>query len=91
MLISNCSNDTMLGKVFLVEPEKIDIKLYDNMKIIDSDDQVIYNKTADPSNLMMEGLSENNPLAFGETYLNLPSCTSLLDQLEDNLESFLEE
>ena len=89
MLIMNCSNETMVGKVFLVNPEDINIKLYENMYIIDGDDQVIYDKTADPSNLMMEGLSENNPTAFGSVFLNLPSLTSVLDKIDENIDKFI--
>ena len=89
MLIMNSSNETMVGKVYLEHPEDIDIKLYENMYIIDGDDQVIYNKTADPSNLMVEGLSENNPTAFGQTFFKLPPLTSILNHIEENIEDFV--
>jgi hypothetical protein len=89
MLISNCSNETMVGKVFLVNPEEIHIKMYENMYVVDGDDQVIYNKTTDPSNLMVEGLSENNPTAFGQQFLNLPSFTEIATHIEDNMVDFI--
>jgi hypothetical protein len=79
----------MVGKVFLVDPDNIDIPMYDNMYVIDGDDQVIYNKTTDKSNLMMEGLSENNPTAFGQTFFKLPSFTQIADHIEDNLDDFM--
>lgn len=89
MLIMNSSNETMVGKVYLEDPDSIEIKLYENMYIIDGDDQVIYNKTADKSNLMVEGLSENNPTAFGETFFHLPSFTQIATHIEDNIEDFI--
>ena len=79
----------MVGKVYLEDPDSIEIKLYENMYIIDGDDQVIYNKTADKSNLMVEGLSENNPTAFGETFFHLPSFTQIATHIEDNIEDFI--
>jgi hypothetical protein len=79
----------MVGKVFLVDPDNIDIPMYDNMYVIDGDDQVIYNKTTDKSNLMMEGLSENNPTAFGQTFFKLPSFTAIANHIEDNLDDFM--
>ena len=89
MLIMNSSNETMVGKVFLVHPEDIDIPLYDNMYIIDCDDQKGYEKTMDISNLMMEGLSENNPTEFGRTFFKLPTFTQLAEEIEDNLDDFI--
>lgn len=89
MLIMNCCNETMVGKVYLEEPELINIQFYDNMRIIDGDDEVIYKKTADPSNLMVEGLSENNPAVFGEIFFGLPSFTQIADHIEDNIEDFI--
>ena len=89
MLISNASNETMVGKVFLVDPDSIELKFYENMYLVDVDDEIGYKKTADKSNLMMEGLSENNPIAFGEQFFKLPGFTSIADHIECNLEDFL--
>jgi len=89
MLISNSSNDTLVGKVFLVDEDSIEITLYDNMYFVDKDDEKGYEKTADKSNLMMEGLSENNPTAFGETYFKLPSFTSIAEHIENNIDNFI--
>ena len=89
MQIMNASNDTMFGKVFLVHPERFEIKLYDNMYIIDKDDEKGYEKTADVSNLMMEGLSENNPTEFGRVYFGLPTFTQLAEEIEDNIDDFI--
>ena len=89
MQIMNASNDTMFGKVFLVHPERFEIKLYDNMYIIDEKDAKGYEKTADVSNLMMEGLSENNPTEFGRVYFGLPTFTQLAEEIEDNIDDFI--
>lgn len=89
MLIMNCSNETMFGKVILVDPDSIELPLYRNMYFIDQDDEDGYRKTADKSNLMMEGLSENNPTAFGEQFFKLPSFTTIADYIEDNIDEFI--
>lgn len=89
MQISNSSNDTLVGKVFLNNPDEIEIELYQNMYFVDSDDEEGYYKTADKGNLMMEGLSENNPTAFGEVFLNLPSFTSIAEHIADNINDFI--
>ena len=89
MLIMNSSNETMVGKVFLVNPENIDIPLYENMYIIDSDDEKGYQKTMDYGNLMMEGLSENNPTEFGRTFFKLPTFTQLAEEIEDSIDDFM--
>lgn len=89
MQITNCSNETMLGKVFLSNPDDIELKLYENMYFVDADDEEGYRKTADKSNLMMEALSENNPTAFGEQYFKLPTFTSIAEHIEDNLDEFI--
>lgn len=85
----NCSSETMLGKVFLKDPDNIELPFYDNMYIIDEDDRIAYNKTADKSNLMVEGLTENNPTAFGEQYFKLPGFTMIANHIEENIEDFV--
>lgn len=89
-LISNACNDTMLGKVFLINPEGIEIKRYDNMYTVDKKDEICYQKTSDPSNLMMEALTEDNPTAFGETYFKLPSFTTIADHIEEHFDLFID-
>lgn len=89
MQISNSSNDTLVGKVFLVNPDDIEIEIYSNMYFVDKEDEEGYYKTADKGNLMMEGLSENNPTAFGEVFLKLPSFTSIAEHIADNIDDFI--
>lgn len=59
------------------------------MWIVDKDDQVTYDKTSNASNLMVEGLSEDNPTVFGETYFHLPSFTDIASHIEDHIDLFL--
>lgn len=89
MQIMNSCNETLVGKVFLVHPEDIQLELYDNMYIVDKDDEIGYYKTNDPSNLMMEGLSEGNPTEFGRLFFKLPTFTQLCEEIEDNLDDFI--
>lgn len=88
MQVMNCSNETMLGKVFLVHPEEIELPFYENMYIVDEDDREGYRKTADISNLMVEYLSENNPTAFGQQFFKLPSFTMIAEYVEENIDEF---
>ena len=88
MKIMNSCNECMVGKVFLADPDSIQIPLYDNMYLIDTDDEDSYRKTGDKSNLMMEALSENNITEFGRLYFQLPTFTMLSEYVEDHLEEF---
>ena len=85
----NCCNETMVGKVILVDPDSIELPFYENMRIIDKDDEDGYRKTADKSNLMVEALSENNVTAFGERYFGLPGFTMIAEHIEDNIDDFI--
>lgn len=89
MTVMNCCNETMVGKVVLDDPDSIDIPLYENMYMIDEDDQKNYYKTANVSNLMMEGLSEDNPTEFGRQYFKLPTFTDIADYIEENMDEFI--
>ena len=89
MAIMNCCNETMVGKVVLDDPDAIDVPLYENMYMVDDDDQKNYYKTANVSNLMMEGLSEDNPTEFGRQYFNLPTFTEIAEYIEDNIDEFI--
>lgn len=89
MNIMNCCNETMVGKVFLVDPDNIELTLYENMYFVDEDDKEGYRKTADKSNLMMEGLSENNPTEFGRQYFKLPTFTQIAEHVADNIDDFI--
>lgn len=90
MLIMNCCNDTMLGKIYLIDEDGIEIKMFDNMYTTDKEDEVIYRKSSIVSNLMVEGLSEDNPTAFGEQFLNLPSFTLIASDMEKHIDLFLD-
>lgn len=89
MQVTNSSNETMVGKVILTHPEDIELPFYENMYIVDEDDRDGYRKTADISNLMVEGLSENNPTVFGQQFFKLPSFTMIAEHIEDNLDDFI--
>ena len=88
MCVMNSSNETMLGKVFVSNPDDIELPVYENMYFVDADDEDGYRKTADKSNLMVEGLSEDNPIAFGQQYFKLPSYTVLSEYISDHLDEF---
>ena len=43
------------------------------------------------SGIDTEGLSEDNPIAFGEQFFKLPSYTQLSEYISDHLDEFVEE
>lgn len=90
-LIMNCCNDTMLGKVYIIDQDGIEIQRFDNMYTVNKKDEIVYQKTLDPSNLMVEGLSEDNPTRFGEQFLDLPSFTAIATDMEKHIDLFLDD
>lgn len=89
MRVANCSNETMVGKVFLEHPEEIELEKYSNMYTVDSDDEILWDKTNIVNNLMIEGLTEDNPTEFGRVFFGLPTFTEIATHLEDHKDDFL--
>lgn len=87
--VTNLSNETMVGKVFLDHPEDFTPKMYSNMYIVDSDDEISYKKTNIADNLMMEALTEDNPTEFGRVYFGLPTFTEIAQHIEKNKDQFI--
>lgn len=86
--ITNCTNDTLVGKVFLLNPSDVEMPFYNNFKIIDAADEQTYSKIQS-SSWMMELYSERDPLSFGERILGLPDVSSILSEIDDDIDDFL--
>lgn len=86
--ITNCTNDTLFGKVFLLNPSEVEMPFYENFRIVDADDESTYSKIKS-SAWMMELYSERDPLCFGERVMGLPSATSILNEINENLKDFI--
>lgn len=85
--ITNCTNDNLVGKVFLLNPDDVKMPFYENFRIIDAKDEETYSKIQS-SAWMMELYSQRDPLSFGERILELPSATELLSEIESMLDEF---
>lgn len=89
VLITNCTNDTLVGKVFLLNPDDVKLPFCDNFRIIDAKDEETYSKIKS-SPWVIELWSERDVLTFGEVVLGLPSPTELLNEIGDDLLHFKE-
>jgi len=89
MCIMNSCNETLVGKVFLDNPEDITLPFYDNMYFVNKTDSEGYAPyLKDPSNLMMEVLTQDDEINFGTLFLNLPEPNSILEFIGDNIKDF---
>jgi len=86
IVIMNSSNDTMVGKVFFEEPEKVKIPRYSEFTFIDNKDREDYK--IDPSAFFTEIYSQKDELNFGSLFLNLPEADEILDYIGANLHDF---
>lgn len=82
-IIMNASNETMVGKVFIDNPEDAKIQLYKLFKF-KGNEYASYKQ--DPGGFLVEVLSENDPFNFGEIFLNLPSPDTILRDIKDILD-----
>ena len=84
-MIMNAGNETMVGKFLLENPDDIEVPIYDAFNFIDSEKE---DYKLDKNNFVMEVYSQEDYLNFGEIVLKLPNPSSILDDIESNLEDF---
>lgn len=77
--ISNESNDTFIGKVYVDNPDEIKLPFYEQYDFLDREDAANYkmNKAA----LMMETVLQGDYMIAGEISLGLPGITELENML----------
>lgn len=82
--ISNESNDTFIGKVYVDNPDEINLPFYAQYDFLDRQDAADYkmNKAA----LMMETALQGDYMLAGEISLNLPGIAELEQMLMDDPE-----
>lgn len=85
MLLMNLSNETLVGKVFIKDQDKLEIPLWSYEFIDDEESKYKVN----PSNFFIELVSEKQWLLAGTIFLNLPTVDEILDEIEKDLESFM--
>ena len=88
ILITNCNNDNLVGKVFLLDPNCINMPFHENFKIIDAKDEETYQKIK-ASAWIMELYSERDILTFCQAILNLPSPMDILSDIGEHLDEFI--
>ena len=85
IIVWNISNETLIGRVFLDNPEKYQIPVYNSFNFRGND---LDNYKLDVSNFMLECYSERDVLNFGSLFLNLPSVSEVLDVFDQEIEKF---
>ena len=83
----NISNETLVGKVFLENPDAYNIPMYGSFHFRGSDlDDYKFNV----SNFMLEAYSERDVFTFGNIFLHLPEPDDVLDELDDMIDDLEE-
>lgn len=86
IIVWNISNETLIGRVFLDDPEQYKIPVYNSFHFRGND---LDNYKLDVSNFMLECYSERDVLNFGSIFLNLPSVSEVLDEFDHDIEKYL--
>lgn len=73
--ITNNSNDTLVGKIYLERPDDIDIPIPEGF-VFRGDDKDKYKM--DKGNYILETYTEEDPLNFGSLWLGLPTVDEVL-------------
>lgn len=81
MIIMNLSNETLVGKMFFKEPEKVDIPMYSYML----QDEEAAEYKCKPEVLFMEMLSECQYENMGSLFFSLPSTDEVIRIFENEL------
>lgn len=86
IIVWNISNETLIGRVFLDNPDQYKIPIYKSFNFRGND---LDNYKLDVSNFMLECYSERDVLNFGSIFLNLPSVSDVLDEFDHDIEKYL--
>lgn len=81
MIIMNLSNETLVGKMFFKEPEKINIPMYSYML----QDEEAAEYKCKPEVLFMEILSECQYENMGNIFFGLPTTDEVIDIFEEEM------
>ena len=81
IIIGNMSNETLIGKVFLEDPDDFDIPIPEKFDF-KGDEEAKYK--LDKSNYMLEVLTED-PINFGTLFLGLPTVEEIIDIIDNEI------
>lgn len=88
IIITNCSNDTLVAKVFFENPADITIPIYKEFRMT-PEEKKEYTVDKDKGAYLTEVYSEGDMLNFGRIFLNLPSTTSILTDVGMNIKDLI--
>lgn len=78
--ICNISNETLVGKVFLEEPDELNIPIPEGFVFKGNEEE---GYKLDKGNYLLEIYSERDVLNFGTLFLDLPSADEVLDGISE--------
>ena len=76
----NISNETLVGKVFLENPDEIDVQLCEGF-VFRGDDKEKYKM--DKHNYLLEIYTEGDVFNFANIFLNLPTPSEILEGIKE--------
>jgi DNA polymerase elongation subunit (family B) len=82
MVINNISNETLIGKVYLKDPDAIQVPVYDGLDILPDEEAKL---KQDPASFMLDTFTEGDWLNFGNIFLGLPTSQEILERIEKEL------
>ena len=80
--IGNISNETLVGKIYLEDPNSVDIPISEGF-VFRGDEREKYKM--DKNNYLLEVYTENDVFNFSELFLDLPSVEEVLSGIEDKI------
>lgn len=86
IIIMNCSNETFVGKIFLLDPDQITVEIYDNF-IFRGKEREKYKM--DKANYLLEIYTEGDVFNLGTIGFHLPKPNDILTEIGDNISDFL--
>lgn len=86
ILVMNASNETMVGKVFITDPDDIKIPIYNEFHFVGKEESD--NAKIEPGSWVMEQLSTGDVLNLGHVAFHLPNIETILNHIGNNLKEF---
>ena len=83
VVTGNMSNETLVGKVFLENPDEYNIPMYGSFHFRGSD---LEDYKFNVSNFMMEAYSERDVFTFSNVFLGLPDPDDVFEELDDMID-----
>lgn len=86
ILVMNASNETMIGKVFIMNPDDVKIPVYNSFRFVGKEESD--NAKIEPGSWIMEQLSTGDVLNLGHVALHLPEIDTILNHIGNHIKEF---